>query len=73
MQQAQHKKKEPQGSVGIKNSWKYEKDLVIILNGISVIYTITLLSYIFKPALPIKIFNISHAGINFSEEVIIVI
>ena len=23
------KKKEPQGSVGIKNSWKYEKDLII--------------------------------------------
>ena len=30
MHRTQHKKKEPQGSVGIKNSWKYEKDLVII-------------------------------------------
>ena len=26
------KKKEPHGSVGIKNSWKYEKDLILILN-----------------------------------------
>ena len=26
---ARSKKKEPQGSVGIKNSWKYEKDLII--------------------------------------------
>ena len=34
------KKKEPKGSVGIKNSWKYEKDLSI-LNGISVLFTIT--------------------------------
>ena len=34
------KKKEPKGSVGIKNSWKYEKDLSI-LNGISVFFTIT--------------------------------
>ena len=24
------KKKEPFGSVGIKNSWKYEKDLIIL-------------------------------------------
>jgi len=24
------KKKEPVGSVGIKNSWKYEKDLIIL-------------------------------------------
>ena len=37
------KKKEPQGSVGIKNSWKYEKDL-IIFNIISVIFTITRLA-----------------------------
>ncbi len=35
-------KKEPLGMrlVGIKNSWKYEKDL-IILNVISVFFTIT--------------------------------
>ena len=36
-----HKKKEHKAPVGIKNSWKYEKDLVIILNAISVIITIT--------------------------------
>ena len=27
--------------VGIKNSWKYEKDLMIIFNRISVSFTIT--------------------------------
>ena len=36
------KEKEPVKNrlIGIKNSWKYEKDLIIILNGISVIFTI---------------------------------
>ena len=35
--------------VGIKNSWKYEKDLIIILNGISVIFTIAQVGNIQKP------------------------
>ena len=30
------KKKSPFGLVGIKNSWKYEKDLIIIFNIINV-------------------------------------
>ena len=35
--------------IGIKNSWKYEKDLIIILNGISVIFTIAQVGNIQKP------------------------
>ena len=37
------KKKGANAPDGIKNSWKYEKDL-IIFNGISVLFTITLLA-----------------------------
>ena len=35
--------------VGIKNSWKYEKDLMIILNGISVVFTIAQVGNIQNP------------------------
>lgn len=40
------KRKGPYGPVGIKNSWKYEKDL-IILNVINTFFTINQLCYIF--------------------------
>jgi len=45
------KKKEPQGLIGIKNSWKYEKDLSLmtLLNLISVQKTITRSGIFFKP------------------------
>ena len=45
------KEKEPVKNrlIGIKNSWKYEKDLIIILNGISVIFTIAQVGNIQKP------------------------
>lgn len=39
-------KKGPDGPVGIKNSWKYEKDL-IILNETNSIFTINQVSYIY--------------------------
>ena len=41
--------------VGIKNSWKYEKDLMIIFNRISVIFTITRSGNKLISSLPIKI------------------
>ena len=37
------------GLIGIKNSWKYEKDLMIIFNGISVVFTITQVGNMQKP------------------------
>ena len=33
MKKFANKKKEPRMALGIKNSWKYEKDLIIILNA----------------------------------------
>jgi hypothetical protein len=39
------KKKGPDGPVGIKNSWKYEKDL-IIFNPTNELFTIIQLAYI---------------------------
>ena len=51
MSQRVKKEKEPVKNrlIGIKNSWKYEKDLIIILNGISVIFTIAQVGNIQKP------------------------
>ena len=45
------KEKEPVKNrlIVIKNSWKYEKDLIIILNGISVVFTIAQVGNIQKP------------------------
>lgn len=51
------KRKGPIGPVGIKNSWKYEKDL-IILNVIIEFFTINQVSNIFK-------FYITHLSYSF--------
>ena len=41
------KKKSLEMALGIKNSWKYEKDLIHILNSILAINAITRLPYLF--------------------------
>ena len=43
------KKKSPFGLVGIKNSWKYEKDLIIIFNIRNTFVPIGLLGNYFIP------------------------
>ena len=40
-------KKKSHMALGIKNSWKYEKDLIHILNSILAINAITRLPYLF--------------------------